>query len=502
MSNSVNLLNKVSNINKFDLKNKRCPQFLTLIFFVEMWERFSYYGMRALLVLFLTSHLGFTDTKAYAIYSLFAAIGYTGPVIGGFLADKLMGFRNMVLIGGIVMIMGHICMIFAGLDTFLVYLGLALIAVGTGLFKGNITNLLGSCYKDNDSDRERGFTLFYVGVNLGSFLASILCGFVASNYGWDYGFGLAGIGMFIGLVTFAKFQNILGSSGLSPMPELMSKKLFLGMNIFTITIVISLLLALLVSKMLVSAEFFANILSIVGLVVFGIFAYIVMKSPSIQRQNLIALSIMIFFLMCFFGLEMQLGSLINLFTARNVDNEIFGIMLPASVSQAINPISIVLLGSLIGTCIKFNRKYSTMMLGLGLVTLVLCFVVLYIGCVNADSNGKVGYLYLVAAVAFMSLGEICIAPLVQSQATLLSPKNLRGFIMGIVMLSLAFSNLAGIILARFMSVPSVKGKVDAMESLAIYKEGFLDITFFNAGIVLVFLVCSVFLHKVLSKQNT
>jgi POT family proton-dependent oligopeptide transporter len=501
MSNSARLLD-VSNIDEVDREARGCPKFLTLIFFVEMWERFSYYGMRALLILFLTSHLGFNDAKAYAIYSLFAAIGYTGPVIGGFLADKLMGFRNMVLIGGIVMVMGHVCMIFIGSNTILVYLGLALIAIGTGLFKGNISNLLGSCYKDNDPNRERGFTLFYVGINLGSFSASILCGFVASHYGWDYGFGLAGIGMFIGLITFAKFQHILGSSGMSPQPKLMNKKLFLGMNLFSITIIISLFAAFLASNMLASAEFFANILSIVGLVVFGIFAYIVIKSPAIQRQNLIALSIMIFFLMCFFGLEMQLGSLINLFTARNIDNQIFGIMIPASVSQAINPMSIVLLGSLLGTCMKFNRKHSVLMLGLGLVTLVICFAVLYAGCANADSNGRVSYLYLVVAIAFMSLGELCIAPLVTSQATMLAPKHLRGFIMGIVMLSLAFSNLAGIILSKFMSVPSVEGKVDIMESLAIYKAGFLDITFCNLGIVAIFLVCSIFLRKVLVKQNT
>ena len=148
--------------------------------------------------------------------------------------------------------------------------------------------------------------------------------------------------------THLKIQS---PSGTSPKLNLINKKLFFGMNLITITIAVSFGLAFLVSKMLESAEFFANILSIVGLVVFGIFAYIVVKSPSIQRRNLIALAIMVFFLMCFFGLEMQLGSLINLFTARNIDNEIFGIIIPPSVSQAINPISIVLIGSLLGTYI-------------------------------------------------------------------------------------------------------------------------------------------------------
>jgi len=502
MSNYVDLLD-VNNIDNIDnvRGTQKFPAFLKLLFFVEMWERFSYYGMRVLLVLFLTSHLGFSDVKAYAIYSLFAAVAYAGPVIGGLLADKLMGFRNMVLIGGIIITIGHANMTFVGSNPDLVYLGLSLIALGTGLFKGNITNLLGACYRENDPDRERGFTLFYVGVNLGGFLASVLCGYVANAYGWDYGFGLAGLGMLVGLITFARYQNCLGNNGLSPNAEHMTKRLFLGINAFSFIIVSSLFLAYLVSKMLASAEFFANMLSITGLVVFGIYAYIIFKSPVEQKKNLIALSVMIFFFMCFFALEMQLGSLINLFTERNVVKEILGITIPASISQAMNPLSIIILGSLIGTYMKFDKRYATLMLAFGLFSLVICFAVLYFGCANADVNSKVGYLYLVVAIIFMSLGELCVMPLVQSQATLLAPKSLRGLVMGIVMLSLAFSNLAGIVISKFISVPSVNGEVNLAESLSIYKEGFLNISFFCFGIVILFIFCSIFLHRILIKQK-
>ncbi len=497
MSNNIDLLN-IDNIKE----TKILPKYLQLLFFVEMWERFSYYGMRSLLVLFMTSHFGFSDAKAYATYSLFAAICYAGPVLGGFLADQLMGFRNMVLIGGIIITIGHICMTLVGSEPHFIYLGLSLLALGTGLFKGNITNLLSCCYKENSPDRERGFTLFYVGVNLGSFLATIFCGYVASTIGWDYGFGLAGLGMLIGLIVFVKFQHLLGNNGVSPHPHLMKKRFFFRLNIFTITIASTIFLAFLVSEMLISAEFFANMLSIVGLGVFGIFGYIIFKSSTTQRQNLIALSMMICLLMCFFALEMQLGSLINLFTKRNVVKEVFGIMIPASISQAINPLSIIILGSLLSAYMKFNKKHATLMLILGLFTSVVCFFILYIGCVNADSNGKVGYLYLVIAISFMSLGELCIAPLVQSQTTLLAPKHLRGFIMGILMMSLAFSNLLGSVIAKFMSVPSIGGEVDFMESLSIYKEGFLYIALFNLGIVVMFTIfCSIFLHKVLTAPS-
>lgn len=326
-----------------DQKADKFPRFLKILCFVEMWERFSYYGMRALLVLFLTSHLGFTDERAFTVYLLFAAVGYTLPMLGGFLADKLMGFRNMVLLGGIVTVAGHACMSLAEFKPGLLYLSLSLIAVGTGMFKGNVTNLLGSCYSKDDPERSRGFTLFYVSINIGAVLASVLCGYVAYLFGWHYGFGLAGIGMFIGLIAFLKFQSLLGDSGLSPYPELMNKRI-LGVKIFGIVLIGSFLLSSIIAKMLIHSELFINMLILVGITALGIFIYIIFKSSAEQRQKLVALSILVAFFLCFFALEMQLGSLINLFTERNVVGSMLGIIIPASASQAINPLSIVVLG--------------------------------------------------------------------------------------------------------------------------------------------------------------
>jgi POT family proton-dependent oligopeptide transporter len=480
-------------------KANRFPGFLKVLFFVEMWERFSYYGMRSLLVIFLTSHLGFEDKKAYAIYSLFAAIGYAGPVLGGFLADKLMGFRHLVLIGGIIMTLGHASLALVDFKTDMIYIGLALIAIGTGCFKGNITNLLGACYEEQATERSRGFTIFYVSVNLGGFLASVSCGYVAHLYGWEYGFSLAGIGMAIGLVTFIRCQNVLGIHGLPPKPELMRKKIF-GLNIFSIIIICALCVAFLVSKILVFSESFANVLACFGILALGIFIYTITKSSAVQRKQLVALSILIAFLMFFFALEMQLGSLIALFTKRNVVDEIFGIAVPASVSQALNPLSIMIFGSLIGRYMKFNKKYTTFMFALGILTMAICFFVLYVGCLDAV-DGRVEYMYLVAAVFCMGLGELCIAPVVQEQATLLAPQHLKGFIMGIVMLSLAFSNLAGIVISKFVSVASINGEVDILESLAIYRDGFMNIGLVNLGLVVLFLCLSNFVHKVITQNH-
>lgn len=492
MNKSISVLNTTTTVRKF-------PQFLLLLFFVEMWERFSYYGMRSLLVLFLTSQLGFTDIKAYTTYSLFAVVCYAGPVIGGILADKLMGFRSMVLIGGIVMVAGHMSMLLVGFNSDLIYFSLSLIAVGTGMFKGNILNLLGACYRTDDSERSRGFTLFYVGINLGATLAAISCGYIAHLYGWHYGFGLAGIGMTIGLITFIIFQNILGDKGLSAYPMLMNKRM-LGINIFGIVLAGCFLLALMVSKMLIFSELFTSALTFSGIIVLGVFISIIFKTSAEQRPKLVVLAILMIFQMLFFALEMQLGSLINLFTERNVANNILGITIPASVSQAINPISITILGSLFGMFSKFRKKDAAAIFAFGLFTISICFFILYTGCLNAN-DGKVNYLYLIAAISIMGLGELCVAPLVQEQATLLSPKNAKGALMGMMILSLAFSNLIGMVVSNCMLVPSVNGEVNRFESLAIYQEGFLNVTISAAILSIIFLLFFKMIHKVIAMQE-
>jgi len=472
---------------------RKIPNFLKMLFFVEMWERFSYYGMRALLVLYLTSEMNLEDQESYAIYSLFAAVGYALPVLGGFLADKFMGYRHMVLIGGIVITIGHVFLGLMKTQPSLIYLGLALVAVGTGLFKGNITNLLGACYKKDDPERSRGFTLFYVGVNLGSFLASVSCGYLAHIFGWEYGFGLAGIGMAIGLLVFLKFQHILGDAGM-PKKKVYKQKIF-GASLFHIILVSSIILAIFVSNMLMASEFFANMLAYSGTIMLVIFAYIIAKSSDSDKRGLIVLTILTVFLMCFFALEMQLGSLINLFSKRNIDNSILGFTVPASLSQAINPMSIIIIGTIFGSYMKFSKNHTTSKFLFGIFTMVLSFFILYLGCLDANSHGKVSYTYLVLAISLMGLGELCIAPVVQEQVTLLAPKNLKGLVMGMMMLSLAFSNLAGIVISKFMSISSKDGIVDSLASLEIYKAGFLKICLFNLALTIIFLFFYRFINK-------
>ncbi|MDG1436606.1 MAG: oligopeptide:H+ symporter [Rickettsiaceae bacterium] len=506
IKNETTMNNKNANVASVDPYedlgiNTRFPKFLIVLFFTELWERFSYYGMRALLTLYLVNELGFSDKKSISIYSTFAAIGYASPILGGYIADRLMGFKNMVFIGGITITLGHLLMSFTLINPDLIFVGLGLIAVGTGLFKGNVTNLLGICYANDEhsSNQDRGFTLFYVGVNLGAFAASISCAYVAHNFGWHYGFGLAGIGMFIGLVVFSCNQKLFFNKGDSPIVNL-HKKRFFGLSPFALIMIGCFILSGAAAWALPLSDGQTNITELSIIFIISVMGYILYNSPSDQRRNFITLGILIIFQLLFFALEMQLGSLIALFTSRNVEDVVFGLYIPAAASQAINPLSIVLLGYII-SLVNIPPRFMLARFAFGLLTMALAFGTFWFGCENAASSGKVEYIYLVLGSAFIGLGEVCIAPFVQSQVTLLAPKNMRGFIMGILFLSMAIANLMGIWLAEFISVPSMEGIVDPLVSLQVYKDGFWSIAKFNTLLALMFLLFCPFLQKIITKMN-
>ena len=187
------------------LKDKKNPNSLTTLFFTEMWERFSYYGMRALLVLYLVNSLNYSDTDALHIYAIYTGLVYLTPIIGGYLADRYLGTQKAIFIGGITMMLGHFLMAFPNL----LYLAMGLLIIGNGYFNPNISTLLGRLYKPNDLRRDSGFSFFYVGINLGAFLAPLIVGYIGETINWHYGFAIAGIGMFAGLIQFYIGQNKL-----------------------------------------------------------------------------------------------------------------------------------------------------------------------------------------------------------------------------------------------------------------------------------------------------
>lgn len=484
---------------------KATTKSLILLSFVELCERFSYYGIRSLLVLFLTLDCGYKDAEAGIIYSLFSAVCYILPLFSGLLADKLTGFRNMIILGGIIIVAGHICLALIALETKLIYLGLGLVAVGTGMFKGNVVNLLSSCYRENDSaQRGRHFALLYIGLNLGTLSARIVCGYTAYLYGQHYGLTIAGSGMLLGVVTFIKFEHLLGNSGLPPHPQLMHKSI-LGVNVFTLLLIGGCIAAFAIAEILRLSELFVHSISFLGFLVLLLFLIVffftTLKRVALEKKKLIALLILAGFQMCVFALLMQLGSLITLFTQRNVVNVIGHYIVPPTTFQLLNPIIIIIFGMLSHLSIWPKKRYIVIKFACSIFMMAICFFILYVGCLDANMLGKVNYLYLIVAIALMAVVELNIAPTVNEQTTLLAPKHRKGLVMGIVMLSFAFSHLGGILISKFISVTSAHGEIDAIRSLAIYREGFLKIAIFYLGVFTLFLFCYAFLNRIINQTS-
>lgn len=495
----MNIINISKKISIFG----NSPKFLLLLSFVEMWERFSYYGMRALLVIFMTSVYGFSDPKAYAIYSVYAALSYAGPVLGGILADRLMGFKKMIFIGAIINCIGHFGMACSEMSESMFFIGLGFVAFGSGMFKGNISNLLGSCYGENDPKRDSGFTLFYVGVNLGGFFASILCGYVAHRYGWHYGFALAGVSMLLGILALIRFQMILEGKGMPPKPEILKKPLIGNISKENIVWIGGIGLSFICAILLMNSENMMWLFTIIGAATLAYASYQYTKQSQKDKRNMILLGLLTLFFVCFFALEMQLGSLIALFTERNVDNVVLGIRIPSTVSQSMNPLSIILFGALANRLWqKMGERGNLIRFGGGLFMMVIAFLALYLGCLNATDQGLVNYGYLILSAFAMGIGELCIAPLMLSLCSLLAPKQLKGFFMGALMMSMAFSNMAGILIAKFMSVPKAeKGLIDILVSLNIYQEGFFKIMIFNIALCMVFIGIIPIINKIINKTK-
>ena len=464
--------------------------------FLELWERFGYYGMRALLALFLIKHFGFSDSKTMLIYSLYASICYIVPVIGGFLADKILGYKNLLFTGGVLICFGHIIMSFISSNEEMLYLGLAFIAIGTGFFKGNISNMLGTIYdKRRNKDRDSGFRIFYIMINLGSFVSSLICGIVAEVYGWSYGFGLAGLGMLTGLTTLLFSKRLLYNYGNPPKEKLyaLNKLGSLGMNL--VGYISGFILIAIVTMMFSYIEISLKIISVTGIFIFLHLVYMASNCTPKERLGILFIFIMMMFLMLMFALEMQLGSFINIFTDKYVDRTMFGIEIPASSLQALNPFTIIILGSLVTILLaKASSKYSLMIYGSGLLLSALCFMTLYLGC-NLATDCKMPIIFLIIAMILLALSEVMMAPIIQSLITYVVPEKMRGYMMGILMLCLSYSNLAGVLIVKYI-VDDTGEKITDAASLIIYQEAFFKIGILFIVATILYAISYKFLKKI------
>ncbi len=429
---------------------ERHPPALPLLFFTEMWERFSYYGMRALLVLYLVNSLGYERKDALTLYGIYTGLVYLTPIIGGFLADRYLGYRKSILIGGLVMALGHFAMAFPPL----LHVALGLIIIGNGFFKPNIATILGKLYRENDARRDGGYTYFYMGVNLGAFFAPLIAGTLGETVGWHWGFAAAGIGMLLGLVQFLWGQNKLGDVGL---PQGKSK---LDGRDWIEIIGISLLMIPLIYLMMAIWGFVGPLWGAlpaavrIGLpiVAFATFLFRTKQTcTKTEFDQVLAIVIMgVFVIFFWMGFE-QAGGTMNLFADKQTDRHFLGWEIPASVFQAINPVFIVLLGPLLATIwarIDNSRNPipTPAKMAIGMIILGLGFIVLAIAQSRAETLGSVGPFWLVAVYLLHTVGELCLSPVGLSMVSKLAPLRLAAMMMGVWYLANTVANyLAGVL---------------------------------------------------------
>jgi POT family proton-dependent oligopeptide transporter len=451
------------------------PRGLTTLFFTELWERFSYYGMRALLILFMTAPaaaggLAFDAKRAGAIYGLYTFSVYFTAIPGGWIADRLLGLRRAVLVGAILIACGHYALFFMGTGgaTFF-YGGLVLIALGTGLLKPNISSIVGQLYGPEDQRRDAGFSIFYMGINIGAAFSPLICGWLGQKVGWHWGFGAAALGMTLGIVQYVVGGKRLGQAGLlreRPAQPVRQWSIVLGMVLLTAAALYYL---------------FDYKLLLVGVVSLAFFAWLLKQTrDGLEKKRVLAVFVLFLFATIFWSGFEQAGSSLNLFGDRITRNTIFGWEFPSSWLQSVNAMFLWMLAPVFALLwMKLGRAEpsSPAKFAYGLLFVGLGFLVVAIAArmsppvaagipVTAETklpaDALVSPTWLIVVYLLHTVGELCLSPVGLSAVTKLAPERLVGSMMGVWFLSIALGNMVGGEVSRYFetfALPNLFGAV-------------------------------------------
>ena len=482
------------------------PRGLYTLFFSEMWERFCYYGMRALLTLYLIKSLAMGDAEAFGIYGAYTALVYAAPVLGGRIADRLLGYRNAVVLGGILMCIGEF-LILGGTDTWL-YVGMGAIIVGNGYFKANISTIVGKLYADDDPRRDSGFTIFYIGINVGALLATTVCAEVGNIYGAHYGFALAGFGMILGTLTFWMGRKNYEHAAMPPDPEKLNSPAFLGLNWHQFTIAASLLAIPVLYLLIVNNWIVGYLLAATAVyVVYSLIAEAI-KDGNVARDRMLMMIVLFAFNIVFWACFEQAGTSLTLFAERNVDRHLFGWEMGAATTQFFNPAFILIFGSIFSIMwIKLTEAGRNpsipMKFGLGIIQLGLGYLVVYgiqsLGLVSPEF--KMPLFTLVFLYMLHTTGELFLSPIGLSMVTKLAPKRMTGTAMGGWFLSFAGANYVAAILAKATGTEEGHGgeaaaaATDAASTLSTYVDVYTQMGLITVGIGLLLVLLSRPLNK-------
>ncbi len=517
------------------------PKGLYICFATELWERFSFYGMKYLLLLYLTKYHLFTDAMGLDVLGAYAGLVYALPVIGGMLADRYLGFRKAVVFGGVMLSMGHVLMAVEGhqainyaagtllsnaltlvdgtvlaagtvltedivirdvaaLNVF--YLALALIVMGVGFLKPNISTIVGRLYEPGDVRRDSGFTIFYMGINIGSFTATLLCGWLGETYGWGYGFGLAGIGMILGLITFLWGQKYLYGHAEPSNPAVL-KESALGPINKEWAIYLGSMLALAAVWWVVQREHVVHTSQYVMLVLAGsgLIGYAFLKASREEFHRMLVLVVLIASTIVFWALFEQSASSMTLYADRVLDREVLGSEVRASQFGSLNAGFIILLAPVFaGLWIWLARRgwepSTPVKFGLGILQAGLGFGALVFGAQFPNEAGQVAAIWLVLAYLLHTTGELCLSPVGLSAVTKLAVPKVVGAAMGTWFLATALSETLATRMSKWAAIDTADGEVqDVAAALATYTELFTFLMWFGIAAGVFMFIISPLLRK-------
>ncbi len=489
------------------------PLGLYVCFFTEMWERFAFYGLKALLFLYLTKHHAFNDNNGYLLLGTYAGLAYALPVVGGLLADQYLGMRKAVTFGGFLMAIGMLGMAYTGqaatpeggadaVAIQIMYASLALVAVGVGFLKPNISTIVGRLYEDNDPRRDSAFTVFYMGINLGAFASSLIVGGVGEIYGWGYGFALAGIGLLTGFVVFIKNKAHLMGQAESAHPELLEQKVW-GLRRETLIYVLALVGVVVVQQVLQTKFDFDAIAHILGMapgtqitatevvaIVLTIallvwwFKFIFIECSALERANMIVLMVLIAISAVFWGLYEQTYGTWLAYSDRVMNIEsLFGFKLSASQLTSVGALFIFALAIPFAWLWPFlDRKgwnpSASAKFAIGLLFAGLAHFVLQYAALNPEANGLAGFWWFILAYLVLEIGEMALSPIGLSAVTTLSVPRVVSLMMGVWFLASAFGEM---IAGRFGTLASMEKGTAVPDALAIYADVFSTLGWVGVG---------------------
>ena len=472
------------------------PKQLWSLFFSEMWERFSFYGMRGMLYVFMTSQLLMKDTDANLQYGATQAWVYAFTFIGGLFADKIFGFRKSLFWGGLLMIVGSVILAIHPKEFF--FIGVSFTIVGTGFFKPNISSMVGKLYKDDDNRRDAGFSLFYAGVNLGALIGGYICiavangnlwtSFVPENLRWNYAFGFASIVMIISLVTFIQTQKSLGDIGLSPLAHLKeNKRKLLEYATYLGSILIIPIIMIMVSNT-VYTDYFMYVIGPASI----IYLLYEMRSFTLsQNKKLLAAVIFMLFSIIFWAFFEQSGGSLSAFAVSNLNNTMFGVELdPNGVNNSANSLFVIAFAAILGIVWLWMSKRkiepnTIVKFGLAFLFLAGGFYVFYYTKFFADEFGKTSLGLFTFGWFIITFGELCLSPIGMSAMTKLSPQKTQAVVMGMWFLASAYGQyFAGLLGAN---IAEASEKATNMNKLIVYADGYKQLAIYAlvAGIVLI-----------------